>query len=264
MVSVCPGYPYPRIVRRNAISDYLTPIITSIIEMMEMIGTSLLLLFALVAPSDALACPSLARRSIVAASLAAPVALLAQPRASLASAEAKQALLEKARAREAQEAEENPSGLDPLTMRLTRSRNEFAACASLLEAKNWDEVRKVISTLLPLMTFKGYTGESVKSRAQAWVEAGNLELAKEILARRKALIDRLSSLDNALFAAQTNTKQKMLSDKELQVELAGVIQALEAIIDKMGCDRRWKSGKCEILPSPDKKDLGNLVTRYTF
>jgi hypothetical protein len=234
---------------------------------MEMIGQAfLLLLFAMVAPSDALAFSSriLDRRSMIAASLAAPVALLAQPRASLASAEAKQALLEKARAREAQEAEENPSGLDPLTMRLTRSRNEFAACASLLEAKNWDEVRKVISTLLPLMTFKGYTGESVKSRAQAWVEAGNLELAKEILARRKALLDRLSSLDNALFAAQTNNKQKLLSDKELQGELAGVIQALEAIIDKMGCDRRWKSGKCEILPSPDKKDLGNLVTRYTF
>lgn len=253
---------------RKAISDYLTQNYRyTVHRKMEMIGQALLLLFAMVAPSDALACLAeckIDRRSLVAASLAAPVALLAQPRASLASAEAKQALLEKARAREAQEAEENPSGLDPLTMRLTRSRNEFAACASLLEAKNWDEVRKVISTLLPLMTFKGYTGESVKSRAQAWVEAGNLELAKEILARRKALLDRLSSLDNALFAAQTNNKQKLLSDKELQGELAGVIQALEAIIDKMGCDRRWKSGKCEILPSPDKKDLGNLVTRYTF
>jgi len=205
----------------------------------------------------------LGRRAVVAAGLTAPLGLMA-PRAAVASVEAKQAALAKARAREdAASALIEGRDLDPLTRRLQKSRQELAECAPLLEAKKWDDVRKVTSTLVTIQTFRGYTGESVKARADAWTEAGETELATEIRARRATLVNQLSVLENGIFAAQVNDKKNRLSPEGLQEALAGSIVALDAVIDKMQCqlkedgtERRWRSGACEILPlAPNLRDL---------
>lgn len=205
--------------------------------------------------------PALGRRSTF-AGFAVPLGLFALPGPAVAGgAAAKKAALEAARAREAAESDTAGSmyGQDPLTFRLKQSRDELAQCASFLESKQWDKVRQAVSSLLPLMTFRGYTGESVKTRAEAWVSAGNLELAKEIFDRRGVLVKQLNALDQGVFAAQTSNKKLMLSEIGLQETLSSVLVALDAVIDKMDCDRRWKSGKCEILPSAANQDLGDLV-----
>ena len=88
-----------------------------------------------------------------------------------------------------------------------------------------------------MLTFRGYTGESVKTRAEAWGDAGDPELGKEILKRRRALVKRLTVLENGVYAAQTNNKAKMLSSSELSDALSGSLVALDAVIDKMGYSR---------------------------
>lgn len=153
-------------------------------------------------------------------------------------------------------------GDDPLTLSLRNSRDELAACAALLDARRWDEVRKVTAILLTSMTFKGYTGESVKSRAASWAAAGNAELALYILARRIALMRNLSTLENGVFAAQTSNKSKMLSAEELQAALAGALNELDLLLPKMGCDSWVVAGFCEILPLD--KSIADLAKRYSF
>ena len=136
----------------------------------------------------------------------------------------------------------------PLVKKLRQSREDLAACGPLLEAKQWEDVRKPINNLLPSLTFKGYTGESVKSRAAAWAAAGELERSKDIIAKRATLVVSLSKLDTALFAVQTNKKKDMLSPEELQDALTSTTGALDALIAKMGCPTRVVAGQCEILP----------------
>lgn len=218
-------------------------------------------IFALTSVTAALQPPVIearwSRRPLAGALLAASSALFTRPPQALASAEAKRALLEKARAREA--AEKSVATIDPLTTRLVQFRQDLGGCSERIAAKDWDEVRRLVNALLPLMTFRGYTGESVKQRAEAWAAAGDEQLAKEILVRRSALVQSLSRLDNGLFAAQTNNRKTMLSDEDLQSALDAVLVALDAVVDKMGCDRRWKSGACEILALPENKTLRDLV-----
>ena len=136
----------------------------------------------------------------------------------------------------------------PLVKKLRKSREELDGCGPLLDAKQWADVRKPIDALLPALTFKGYTGESVKSRAAAWAAAGELQRSKEIVARRATLVVSLSKLDIALFAAQTNKKKDMLSPEELQDALTSSVNALDGLIAKMGCPTRVVAGQCEILP----------------
>lgn len=138
---------------------------------------------------------------------------------------------------------------DPLTLKLKKSREELVQCPALIEAKQWDDVRQKINALLPFLTFKGYTGESVKSRALSWARVGEIELSDEIVARRRKLVLTLSSLDTALFAAQTNKPAKMLTPQELQDTLSEAIEALDSLIAKLGCETRVVSGACEILPT---------------
>lgn len=120
-------------------------------------------------------------------------------------------------------------------------------CLSLATVPAFVGRSQVVNSLLPALTFKGYTGESVKSRALAWAEAGEPTLSSEIIARRRALFINLSALDNGIFAAQQNNKKKMLSDAELQNALSGSIEALDSLIEKMGCETRVVAGVCEIL-----------------
>lgn len=105
------------------------------------------------------------RRSVLAAvGLAAPLSLIVRPHGAVAFAdEFKEAALAKARAREGavESAKVADDRLDPLTLRLQQSRAELSNCYETLEARQWDKARQVISRLLPLMTFRGYTGESV-------------------------------------------------------------------------------------------------------
>ena len=254
------------------------------------------MLLAIVACSHAFVPPStradLSRRSAIVTGLAAPLGQLARPQDAVASTAAKEALKEAAAAREAQEAEEKIVEGDPLTLALMLARKDLATCGPLLENREWDKVRKISEGVGKLLTFRGYTGESVKSRAESWGDAGEVELGKEILRRRKTLAVAINTLENGVFAAQTNNKPKMLSAAELQSSLTASVDALDAVIDKMGCaaargmlllprrwrkhaclphshhtqissafsircDQRWKSGKCEIMPK--EKSLGNLV-----
>ena len=80
-------------------------------------------------------------------------------------------------------------------------------------------------------------------------------MSKEIFKRRNTLVRALSALENGVFGNQTNDKKLKQSPEELQESLKGSIVALDAVIDKMGCqikedgsERRWRSGACEILP----------------
>lgn len=221
--------------------------------------------------SGALVAPNmhgLDRRSAIAVGVSAPLALLSRPNIATASAAAKQALLEKAAKRQA--VEDVAMDGDPLTSRLKRSRDALSSCEGPLAQKKYDPVRKEINDLLPVMTFRGYLGESVKARAESWAAAGDplskeYALAQVIFSRRSDLVRRLSALDRALFAAQTSNKKAMLSNDELLQSLRGVIEALDLVIEKMGCDggiadraeRRWKNGTCEILPL--RADLRDLV-----
>ena len=225
-----------------------------------MLAGSLLLLSygALVPPSLHLS----RRQIIVGAPVAATVSLI--PGGASASIEAKEAALAKARAREEAEAAVTEGrDQDPLKRKLQKSRDDLLACAPLLEAKQWDAVRKTIGNILPVMTFRGYTGESVKARADAWTAAGNTQLAKEIRDRRQAFVVELSALDNAIFAAQTSDKKKMLTADQLQQTLSGSVVALDSLLEKIYCqlkedgtERRWRSGACEILPlAPNLRDL---------
>lgn len=216
---------------------------------------------ALVTPSRS--SNRLQRRSVLAA-VSAPLGLAALPHVAAASVEAKEAALAKARAREAAEAEKAAGrDIDPLTRRLQKSREELEEARPLLETKQWDAVRKITGTLVPVMTFRGYTGESVKSRADAWTEAGEKAKAKAIIDKRSSLVAQLSALDNAVFAAQTNDKKNRKSPEELQQIVTGSIAALDDVIALMGCqlkedgtERRWRSGACEILPlAPNLRDL---------
>ena len=222
------------------------------------------MLVILILSPGALAPPSsaLSRRAVLAA---APLSLLAQPHAAVAGGlEAKQKALETARAREAKEAAyEAGLDADPLTRTLQVYRSQLADAEPLLENKKWDDVRKITQKLLTIMTLRGYTGESVKARADAWMEAGETKKANEIFERRQDLVVKTSTLELAIFAAQTNDKKKMVTPDELKLQLKGVVTSLDAVIAKMGCqkkedgtERRWRSGACEILPlAPDLRDL---------
>jgi len=136
---------------------------------------------------------------------------------------------------------------DPITLKLKVAREQLGAGISKIDDKQWDALRKPINALLPSLSLKGYTGESVKSRALAWARVGNVERSEEIIALRGALVVQLSQLDNALFAAQTNKAKKMLSEKEMKDVLQGTLAALDALIAKMGCETRVIGGACEII-----------------
>ena len=174
------------------------------------------------------------RRSVI---IAAPLSLLARPHDAVASTAAKEALQAAAAAREAQAALTEIVEADPLTRALMFARKDLATCGPLLENRQWDKVRQITEGVGKLLTFRGYTGESVKSRAESWGDAGEVELGKEILRRRKTLVVAINALENAVFAAQTNNKPKMLSPDELQSSLTASVAALDAVIEKMGCAR---------------------------
>ena len=152
----------------------------------------------------------------------------------------------------------------PLTVSLLASRAAIDSCPALLTNKKWDEVRKTTSELLTTMTFSGYTGESVKARAAAWSYAGDAELSRAILTRRLALIRNINVLETAIFAAQTSNKKSMLSADELQAALTEIAVELDGLIPLLGCDARWKSGKCEILPPPGERSIQDLVAGSKF
>ena len=133
-------------------------------------------------------------------------------------------------------------------MRLLDLKEDLIPCVQLLDESKYDAVRRPLKSILTQMTFSGYTGESVKSRAAAWYEAGDQEKFSSILKSRSLVMKRILALENALYAAQINNKKEMLSPAELQTSLAGVTEALDELIPKMECDQRWRSGKCEILP----------------
>jgi len=153
---------------------------------------------------------------------------------------------------------------DPLTISLRASQAAINYCPALLTDKKWDEVRKITSELLTTMTFSGYTGESVKARAAAWSYAGDAELSRAILTRRLALIRNINVLETAIFAAQTSNKKNMLSADELQSALAEIAVELDGLIPLLGCEARWKSGKCEILPPPGERSIQDLVAGSKF
>lgn len=216
-----------------------------------------MLLAFLLLPAGALQMAPMTRREAMVAGIMAPMGLsFAAPRAASASSEARQAILDKAKAREESEANEvEAMDPDPLTRNLNILRARLLRCSGYIEQQRWDDIRQVTKPLMTSMSFKGYTGESVKSRAEAWVAAGEVERAEEIKKRRVALLRNANALELAVFAAQTNDRKKMLSEAELQDLLKGTVASLDDVIAKMGCqkkddgsDRRWRSGACEILP----------------
>ena len=138
--------------------------------------------------------------------------------------------------------------IDALTVALQQSRADFDSAPQLLEDKKWDAVRKLTQNLLPLLTFSGYRGESVKSRANAWLDAGEVEKSKAIAARRTAIASNINRLEIGIYAAQTGNKKTMLSMEEMQNAANSIIKELDGLLPLMGCEQRWQSGKCEILP----------------
>ena len=124
-------------------------------------------------------------------------------------------------------------------------------------------MRKITAPILTIMTLRGYTGESVKARADAWAAAGETDLADEIFKRRSNVVKKINALELGVFAMQTNDKKKMVSPDELQALRKDSIVAVDAVIEKMYCqlkedgsERRWRSGACEILPlNPNLRDL---------
>jgi len=153
---------------------------------------------------------------------------------------------------------------DPLTVVLQESRVDYGTVPELLKAKAWDKVRQIDEKLLSHLTFSGYTGESVKARAVSWGDAGETELSKAILTRRTGLSRSVGALEQAVFAAQTNKKSSMLSEDELQTAAGKVIAELDGLLPLLGCERRWRSGKCEILPMPEDRSLSDLVAGSKF
>ena len=64
-----------------------------------------------------------------------------------------------------------------------------------------------------------------------------------------------------MYRQQTNAKGRP-SAAELQTALRRAIAELDGLVGRMGCDRRWKSGKCEILPLD--RSLMDLAKGATF
>ena len=157
------------------------------------------------------------------------------------------------------------SDTDPLTERLRELRADLDAAVFLLNDRNFDAVRKVTDEVGTAMTFSGYTGESVKARAAAWATAGDMDLSKAIVLKRNALARKVNELANAVYTAQSN-KAKMAPNAvdEMQVTLAGIAADMDSLLPLMGCEERWASGKCEILPAPGDRQLTDLIAGSKF
>ena len=102
--------------------------------------------------------------------------------------------------------------------------------------------------------------DMVKARADAWVAAGETDLADEIFKRRSNVVKKINALELGVFAMQTNDKKKMVSPDELQALRKDSIVAVDAVLEKMYCqlkedgsERRWRSGACE------KRGAGQLT-----
>ena len=148
---------------------------------------------------------------------------------------------------------------DPLTKSLTDAREALNRVPAYLEKREWEKVRQVVDDLLTTMTFSRYTGESVKARASKWAAAGDKELSDKILARRISLTRSIATFEEAVFAAQVSDKKKMLSPDELQAAGRAVTAELDSLLPLLGCESRWKSGRCEILPLAEERTMTDLV-----
>jgi hypothetical protein len=159
--------------------------------------------------------------------------------------------------------------MDALTLALQQSRAEFELAPQLLESAKWDAVRKLTTDLLPLLTFSGYRGESVKSRANAWLAAGEEEKSRAIAARRIEIAKNVNRLEIGLYNMQSGKGGKTCvkgvctyDTKDMQEATAGIIAALDALLPLMGCEQRWQSGKCEILPKD--RSVTSLISQGVF
>ena len=159
--------------------------------------------------------------------------------------------------------------MDALTLALQQSRADFEIAPQLLESARWDDVKKLTVDLLPLLTFSGYRGESVKSRANAWLAAGEEEKSKAIAAKRTALAKSINRLEVGLYNVQTGKGKKCVKGvcaydtEDMQEATAAIIAALDGLLPLMGCENRWQSGKCEILPK-DRSGIEALVSQGVF
>jgi hypothetical protein len=88
---------------------------------------------------------------------------------------------------------------DILVQKLKERRDALSGCAERLDAGDWDSVRKVIQTVLVYLSTRGYTGESVKSRALEMGDDG-----KPLVDARRALLVKLGTLDKYLYDLQVN------------------------------------------------------------
>jgi len=126
--------------------------------------------------------PALPRRACLAAAAATAAGLHAPPAIAIG-----ESLMEAA------------VSADPLIVRLKQAREGIAAVPLQADSGDWAAVRKTVSFTLPFLTLKGYTGESVKSRAASL----KTEQAKAtVLDQRSALLVSLAKLDKAAYAVQ--------------------------------------------------------------
>lgn len=139
----------------------------------------------------------------------------------------------------------------------------LAACREL-EAAQSHPLRRLrhpnsLEPLYELRTRSHLPVRGVKQRAESWRQAGETERSSKLLVSRKDLMLKLSTLENSVYAVQTNKKEGQLSVAELQQALTGVIEALDVVIAQMGCEARWKSGACEILALPENRNFRDLI-----
>ena len=92
-----------------------------------------------------------------------------------------------------------------------------------------------------------------------------MDLSKAIVLKRNALARKVNELANAVYTAQSN-KAKMAPNAvdEMQVTLAGIAADMDGLLPLMGCEERWASGKCEILPAPGDRQLTDLIAGSKF
>lgn len=116
--------------------------------------------------------------------------------------------------------------------RLKQSREGISQISAKAQAGDWDAVRQAVSFTLPFLSVKGYTGESVKSRAVTLTD----DVKNQVIAQRQALLVALGTLDKAAYNVQTG-KAKPLDVAETITSCADdALAAIDGIIIRLSTE----------------------------
>lgn len=115
---------------------------------------------------------------------------------------------------------------DALAEQLLDARDGLAKCTELADARDWDAIRRAVALTLSFLSLKGYTGESVKSRA---LRLGG-EAGEKLAAARRALLVELGSLDRLAFDAQLS---RGVEPSAFSSPIDASVRALDAVLEAL-------------------------------